>query len=147
MSSTTPAQDQLTLFETTKLVLDELRTTNALLQQHLQQQAKILQCNSDLVYLLNGFTSGGASLSGYLPDAFVSAYIAVVGPALAERLGDTIGIEELMKGGTLLARTLLEELGAYRSEQEGRDLLSNALSLVRDPWSQASSQTDNPEDQ
>ena len=85
--------------------------------------------------LLDGFTNGGASLNGYIPDAFVQAYVAVVGPVLAERLGgQDVDLEELMKGATLLARRLLEELSAYRSEQEAKDILSEVMAHVDDHW-------------
>jgi len=135
MNSANQAQDNLTLFETSKLLLQELRVTNALTQQGLKQQQQMMSQLQDLLYLVNGFTSGGASFNGYLPDAFVTAYIAVLGPVLAQRLGDQeIGLEELMKGGTLLARTLLEELSAYRSEQEARDVVNDAIALLNDPW-------------
>jgi len=102
--------------------------TNELLQQLIAQ-------NSELLYLLNGFTSGGASFNGYLPDAFTSAYLSVLAPVVAQKLmKDDLGFEEIMKGGTVLSRQLLEELGAYRSEQEGKDIVSSLTELLKDPW-------------
>jgi len=102
--------------------------TNELLQQLIAQ-------NSELLYLLNGFTSGGASFNGYLPDAFTSAYLSVLAPVVAQKLmRDDLGFEEIMKGGTVLSRQLLEELGAYRSEQEGKDIVSSLTELLKDPW-------------
>ena len=102
--------------------------TNELLQQLIAQ-------NSELLYLLNGFTSGGASFNGYLPDAFTSAYLSVLAPVVAQKLmRDDLGFEEIMKGGTVLSRQLLEELGAYRSEQEGKDVVSSLTELLKDPW-------------
>ena len=102
--------------------------TNELLQQLIAQ-------NSELLYLLNGFTSGGASFNGYLPDAFTSAYLSVLAPVVAQKLmKDDLGFEEIMKGGTVLSRQLLEELGAYRSEQEGKDVVSSLTELLKDPW-------------
>jgi hypothetical protein len=127
--------ENLTLFESNKLILGELKTISAHLSLLADSQKQLTSQVSDLIYLLNGFTSGGASFNGYLPDAFVTAYLSVLGPVLAERLKeDKIGLEEMMKGGTLLARRLLEELSAYRSEQEGKDVLSDALELLNDPW-------------
>ena len=82
---------------------------------------------------MDGFTNGGASLNGYIPDAFVQAYVSLVAPVLAKRLGDE-DLEELMKGATLLARRLLEELSAYRSEQEAKDILNEVMAHVDDPW-------------
>ena len=102
--------------------------TNELLQRLIAQ-------NSELLYLLNGFTSGGASFNGYLPDAFTSAYLSVLAPVVAQKLmRDDLGFEEIMKGGTVLSRQLLEELGAYRSEQEGKDVVSSLTELLKDPW-------------
>ena len=40
----------------------------------------------------------------------------------------------MMKGATILAKRLLG-LAAYRSEQEGTDVLQ-ALSFLKDPWNQ-----------
>jgi hypothetical protein len=125
----------LTLLETNKQILAELKNTNIQLRQmviYQQQSCSQLHTLNQVIY---GFTNGGASLNGYIPDAFVSAYVSVLGPALAKRLDkDDIGLEELMKGATLLARRLLEELNAYRSEQEGRDVLADLTANFNDPW-------------
>ena len=115
MDSTTN-QQELSQEEITQLLLGALTSinvqqglTNELLQQLVNQ-------NSELLYLLNGFTSGGASFNGYLPDAFTSAYLSVLAPVVAQKLmNDDLGFEEIMKGGTVLSRQLLEELSAYRS--------------------------------
>lgn len=125
----------MTLFEYSAQILNELRSANIHLRQMMIYQQQTVEKLEELNTLVTGFTNGGASLTGYIPDAFVAAYVAVLGPALAKRL-DTpdIGLEELMKGGTLLARTLLEELSAYRSEQEGRDVLAEVLANTEDPW-------------
>ena len=130
-----PSTENLTLFESNKLMLSELKTIASQISLLTEHQKQLTSQVSDLVYLLNGFTSGGASFNGYLPDAFVTAYLSVLGPVVAEKLKkQDIGLEEIMKGGTLLARRLLEELSAYRSEQEGKDVLSDALELLDDPW-------------
>lgn len=134
MDSTTN-QQKLSQEETTQLLLGALTSinvqqglTNELLQQLVNQ-------NSELLYLLNGFTSGGASFNGYLPDAFTSAYLSVLAPVVAQKLmKDDLGFEEIMKGGTVLSRQLLEELSAYRSEQEGKDVVSSITELLNDPW-------------
>ncbi len=134
MDSTTN-QPQLDQDQTTQLLMGALTSinvqqglTNELLQQLIAQ-------NSELLYLLNGFTSGGASFNGYLPDAFTSAYLSVLAPVVAQKLiKDDLGFEEIMKGGTVLSRQLLEELGAYRSEQEGKDVVSSLTELLKDPW-------------
>lgn len=130
-------EQNLTLFETNKQILSELRNMNIQLRQSIVYQQQAHEHLRDMHYLLNGFTNGGASLNGYVPDAFTNAYLSVLGPVLAKRLdSNELDLEELMKGATLLSRRLLEELSAYRSEQEGRDVLQDALSLVEDPWKQ-----------
>lgn len=125
----------LTLFESSKHILAELKNTNILLRQMAIYQQQSLEQLLRMQEMLDGFTNGGASLNGYIPDAFVQAYVSVVGPVLAERLSqEEVDLEELMKGATLLARRLLEELSAYRSEQEAKDILDEAMAHVNDPW-------------
>lgn len=125
----------LTLFESSKHILAELKNTNILLRQMVIYQQQSLEQLLRMQEMLDGFTNGGASLNGYIPDAFVQAYVSVVGPVLAERLSqEEVDLEELMKGATLLARRLLEELSAYRSEQEAKDILDEAMAHVNDPW-------------
>ena len=43
-------------------------------------------------------------------------------------------INELIKGGTMLARQLLDELSAYRSQQGSFDYLEEQTELINDPW-------------
>jgi len=125
----------LTLFENSKSILTEVKNTNIQLRQMVIYQQQTVEQLRNISELLDGFTNGGASLNGYIPDAFVQAYVSVVAPVLAERLGkEDVGLEELMKGATLLARRLLEELTAYRSEQEAKDILSEVMAHVDDPW-------------
>lgn len=125
----------LTLFESSKLILAELKNTNIQLRQMVVYQQQSLEQLLRIQEMLDGFTNGGASLNGYIPDAFVQAYVSVVGPVLAKRLSqEEVDLEELMKGATLLARRLLEELSAYRSEQEAKDILDEAMAHVNDPW-------------
>ena len=134
MSPTTP-KENLTLFESNQLVLAELVKISKLLQDLNEQAQKTSAQLGDLTYLVNGFTSGGASFNGYLPDTFTSSYVAMLAPVLADRLKkDNIGMEEMMKGGTLLTKTVLEELSAYRSEQSGKDLIAESLAFMNDPW-------------
>ena len=129
--------DSLTLFETNKQIVQELRNMNIQMRQMIVYQQQSHEHLRDLSHLMHGFTNGGASLNGYIPDAFVQAYVSVVAPVLAERLGkEEVNLEELMKGATLLARQLLEELSAYRSEQEAKDIISEVMANVNDPWDQ-----------
>tara|TARA_R100001510_G_scaffold38492_1_gene34865 strand:- start:73 stop:477 length:405 start_codon:yes stop_codon:yes gene_type:complete len=118
-------------------VIAELKKITAQLSKQNQTQEQLLKSIQNLEYLVNGFTSGGASFNGYLPDSFLSAYISILGPALSQKMavGET-DLEEMMKGATILAKRLLEELAAYRTEQEGTDVLKEALSFLKDPWNQ-----------
>lgn len=139
MSSTTPT-DSLTLFEVSRRLLSELQATNRLLSENLHGQRAINNQLHDLLYLVNGFTSGGASFSGYTIDPLTTAYLAIVGPALASSLMDKgPDLPELMKGSTLLARQLLEELAAYRSERSAIDYVEEQAELITDPWEQRGS--------
>ena len=118
-------------------VIAELKKINAQLVKQNQTQEKLLKSVQNLEYLVNGYTSGGASFNGYLPDSFLTAYISILGPALSQKMavGES-DLEEMMKGAIILAKRLLEELAAYRSEQEGTDVLREALSFLKDPWNQ-----------
>ena len=118
-------------------VLAELKKITAQLVKQNQTQDKLLKSVQNLEYLVNGYTSGGASFNGYLPDSFLTAYINILGPALSQKMavGES-DLEEMMKGATILAKRLLEELAAYRTEQEGTDVLKEALSFLKDPWNQ-----------
>ena len=64
------------------------------------------------------------------------AYLALMGPLLAQRMDmGASDINELIKGGTMLARQLLDELSAYRSQQGSFDYLEEQAELIDDPWS------------
>ena len=138
MTSPQPISENLTLFETSKLLLAELKETNSLLQEFgARQQVQAEQLES-ITYLLNGFTSGGASFSAYQCDQMTLAYLALMGPLLAQRMDmGAADINELIKGGTMLARQLLDELSAYRSQQGNFDYLEEQTELINDPWKQA----------
>lgn len=138
MNSTTPT-DNLTLFEISKLQLAEQQQTNRLLAESIHRQVKLAKALEDLIYLINGFTSGGASFSGYAIDPMTSAYLAVIGPAIAARLAaQGAELPEIMKGSALLARQLLEELAAYRSERSAIDYVEEQAELITDPWDKPS---------
>lgn len=127
--STPPSGDSLSL-------LAAARQQVALLQQLLEQQQRDSQQLEELRYLLHGFSSGGASFSGYQVDPFTAAYLAVLGPLLATRLASQESdLAELMKGATLLAKSLIEELAAYRSTRSGLDYLEEQTATLHDPWS------------
>jgi hypothetical protein len=145
MTSPPPISENLTLFETSRLLLAELQTTNRLLIQQLQGQTSVHEQLRELGYLLNGFTSGGASFSAYQSDTMTQAYLAVMGPLLAARLAaQDLELPEMMKGATLLARQLIEELSAYRSERGSLDYLEEQTELLHDPWSQGREESETP---
>lgn len=142
MNSTTPT-DNLTLFDVSRRLLAELQGTNRILSEVLNGQRALNNQLQDLLYLVNGFTSGGASFSGYALDPMTTAYLAIMGPAIATRLADQGGdLPELMKGSALLARQLLEELAAYRSERSAIDYVEEQAELINDPWKQQGESTE-----
>lgn len=135
MTSPPLTSENLTLFETSKLILAELQNTNRLLIRLIEGQRNQADQLKDLTYLVNGFTSGGASFSAYQCDQMTLAYLALMGPLLAQRMDmGATDINELIKGGTLLARQLVDELGAYRSQQSSFDYLEEQAELINDPW-------------
>jgi len=86
---------------------------------------------------IEGFTNSGASFGAYQVDQFTMAYLTLLGPLLAVRLNKELGarpIGELMKAAAPLTRDALEELAAYRQQQQGRDLLANTIGTMGDPW-------------
>ena len=132
-----PISENLTLFDTSKLLFAELQTTNQLLIKLIEGQRMHTDRLDQLLYLVNGFTSGGASFSAYQCDQMTLAYLALMGPLLAQRMDmGASDINELIKGGTLLARQLLDELSAYRSQQGSYDYLEEQTELINDPWQQ-----------
>lgn len=137
MTSMPPISENLTLFETSKLLLAELQTSNQLLLKLIEGQRMHTDQLDQLTYLVNGFTSGGASFSAYQCDQMTLAYLALMGPLLAQRMDmGASDINELIKGGTMLARQLLDELSAYRSQQGNFDYLEEQAELINDPWQQ-----------
>ena len=66
-------------------ILDHLKMNG----EYLSIMSKQLE---DIKYLLNGFTSGGASLNGYMPDSSLLAYLSLIGPALARHLDKTLSL-------------------------------------------------------
>lgn len=135
MTSQPLTSENLTLFETSKLLLSELKATNQLLIKLIEGQRNQSEQLAELNYLINGFTSGGASFNAYQCDQMTFAYLALMGPLLAQRMDmGASDINELIKGGTLLARQLVDELGAYRSQQGSYDYIEEQAELINDPW-------------
>ena len=110
-------------------MLSDLLSATEESNKKLNQLSKQLE---DIHYLLNGFTSGGASLNGYIPDTALFAYFSIVGPALARHLDKDVGLEEILKGGVHLATRMTEEHTAYRTEQQPKDFIRSSLEFLSD---------------
>lgn len=120
-------------------VLGALERSVRLLERLIEQQQRLSGQIRDLQELINGFTSSGSSFNAYQLDPFTAAYLGVLAPVVADRLrhaaqSEGMDINELMKGGIVLSRQLLEELAAYRSQREAQDYLEEQMALVNDPW-------------
>lgn len=110
-------------------LLEAIKGSNALLAQLARQNNAINHQLSELLELINGFTSGGSSFSAYQSDSFTTAYMAIIGPLVAAMLSSKGGnLDELTKGAILMARQVLEELSAYRSTQGLRDYIEDQAS-------------------
>ena len=132
-------QENLSLFEVNKQLLAELRVTANQQLQMLQQNDAILAELQKLTYLVNGYTSGGAPARAYQPDQFLVAYLALVGPALGNRISkENHEPAEVLKASILIARDLLEELNAYKQSPVAmQGSIESALANTQDPWDQA----------
>ena len=135
--------ENLSLFSVNKQLLAELKIQNGLLLQSVQQQDEIKTEISKLTYLLNAFTSGGTPHRSYVPDHFLAAYLALVGPSLGKRISeDNADPQEVLKGCIVIAKEMLSEVNAYhQSNAPGQEALENALQFSRDPWSEDGADT------
>jgi hypothetical protein len=137
------AAEELTQLRINQQILEELRQMNASLRLVLQrldlQQNQSLTGFTQIRDLLDGFTSGGASFNAYQVDQLTAAYLAIVGPLVAARLagpGQPTDLPQMMKGSLLMAKSLTEELAAYRSQRQGLDYLEDQAAFINDPWKQ-----------
>jgi hypothetical protein len=124
-------------------VLEELRSLNKSLQFIVQrldlQQNQMGEQLSQLRSLVDGFTSGGASFNAYQTDPLTTAYLAIMGPLVAARLaapGQPTALPQVMKGSLMMAKELINELSAYRSQRQGIDYLEEQTAFINDPWKQ-----------
>jgi hypothetical protein len=153
-SSPTPEAgpaEELTQLRVNQQILEELRQMNASLRLILQRldlqqgiQKKVLEGVDSTRSLLDGFTSGGASFNAYQIDQLTAAYLAVVGPLVAARLaapGQPTDLPQMMKGAVLMAKTLTDELAAYRSQRQGLDYLEDQGAFIHDPFKESGSQS------
>jgi hypothetical protein len=136
-------QGELTQLQVSQQILAELRALNkslAFLTQrvdvsHSSVMTELRQVRS----LLDGFTSGGASFNAYQVDQLTAAYLAIIGPLVAARLaapGQPTDLPQVLKGAVLMAKTLTEELAAYRSQRQSFDYLESQTEFINDPWKQ-----------
>lgn len=134
-TSTTKTPQSPSEAELWSRLLESLAGTNDLLAQLARQNTAIGKQVQELLALLRGFTSDGASFLAYQSDSLTTAYLAVIGPLIAGQLAQRGGnLDELTKGAVLMARQLLEELAAYRSTQGAADYLEEQLHAIHDPW-------------
>jgi len=114
--SKTPDNDPLNQFALQREQLNAQLETNKLLRE--------------LVQVLNGFTNSGASLQTIIPTNAFLAYLSVVGPAIARHLDESIGAEEIKKGGVHLGKSLIEEFSAFSSCQTPEDQIYKSLEFL-----------------
>ena len=114
--SKTPDNDSLNQFALQREQLNAQLETNKLLRE--------------LVQVLNGFTNSGASLQTIIPTNAFLAYLSVVGPAIARHLDESIGAEEIKKGGVHLGKSLMEEFSAFSSCQTPEDQIYKSLEFL-----------------
>ena len=113
--------ENLSLFEVNRQLLAELKTMNAMQLQSLQQQDAIKTELSKLTYLVNAYTSGGTPHRSYSPDHLLTAYLALVGPALGGRISkENADPAEVLKAGN--------------SSAAGQEAVKKALQFSHDPW-------------
>ena len=135
-------EENLSLFEVNKRLLAELKIMNDLSVKNLNVQDEIKTELMKLVYLINGFTSGGRPHLSYSPDQFLTAYLALVGPALGNRISqDNNDPAEVLKAGIIIARDMLQELNDYNSSTaSGQEAIKKALQFSHDPWQEEEEQ-------
>jgi len=109
---------------------DDSMNQYAIQLEQLKAQKETNALLKELVNTLNGFSNSGASLQTVIPDNAFLAYLSVVGPALARHLDDTIGVEEIKKGGVHLGKSLMDEFSAFSSCQNPEDQIYKSLEFL-----------------
>jgi hypothetical protein len=129
-------QENLSLMETNRQLLAEMRIANNYSLQAVQQRDLIVTELQKLVYLLNGFTSGGTPARSYTTDPQTTAYLSLVTNALGSRISkENAEPAEVLKASIVIARDLLQELHDYNSSPvAGQNILENALKNSDNPW-------------
>ena len=140
----TNLQNQPTLPDLVKRLIDRLYGIASHLEFQSAQltaiagnQHEMLQRLKSLDHNLEGFTNSGASFGAYQMDQYTMAYLTLLGPLLSVKLHKELGarpISDVMKAVAPMTRDALEEMGAYRQAQQGKDLLANVMGTAGDPW-------------
>lgn len=134
-STTSPEPPPASLLDLTRESLAALHQITALMAQSLQRQKHLEAQLQALTEVVVGHTNDGASFLTHRIDPMTQAYLAILGPLCAHKLiQHDPDLTEMMKGGTVLARQLLEELDAYRSTRAGIDYLEEQAAFINDPW-------------
>ena len=129
-------QENLSLFEVNRQLLQEMKVISQQQLQMLQQNDTMITELTKLVYLLNGFSSGGTPARSYTPDHMLTAYLALVGPALGGRISkENADPNEVLKASIIIARDLLQELSAYNeSPVAAQSTIEKAFQGAENPW-------------
>lgn len=124
---------------------DHLEFQSAKLTEIADGQREVLECLKSLDVNIDGFTNSGASFGAYQMDQYTMAYLTLLGPLLSIKLSKELGarpISDVMKAVAPMTRDALEEMGAYRQAQQGRDLLANTVGTMANPWESAEPEPD-----
>jgi hypothetical protein len=118
-------------------ISDHLELQSAKLTEIADGQREALERLKSLDISIDNFTDSGASLRTFQIDQYTTGYLSLLGPLLSVKLNKEIGgrsISDVMKACAPLTRDALEEMGAYRQAQQGRDLLANTAGTMGDAW-------------
>lgn len=110
---------------------ESLDATNALLTQLLVQGSQNQKLLQELTTLIRGHTADGTSFTAHRTDPFVVMYAALLAPVVAQMVKPAQpNVAEMAKAFAPLARELLLELDAYRSQTETTDYIQSQLELI-----------------
>ena len=126
-------------------ISNHLQRQSEILEAIAGNQAEAVQRLQSLDVNLDKFTDSGACLRTFQVDQYTTGYLSLLGPLLSVKLNKELGsrsISDVMKACAPLTRDALEEMGAYRQAQQGRDLLANAAGTMGNPWEAAQPEPD-----
>jgi hypothetical protein len=116
-------------------ISNHLQFQSAKLTEIADTQREALDHLKSLDVNIDGFTDSGANLRTFQVDQYTTGFLSLLGPLLSVRLNKELGsrsIPDLIKACAPLTRDALEEMGAYRQAQAGRDLLANTAGTMGD---------------